>query len=285
MKYILITGVSTGIGYAITKHFIKEGYFVIGSVRKEKDAIKLEIDFPKQFKAIIFDVVNDESIKNAIPIVEDIVKENGLNALINNAGIAVYGPLQHLPIEKFRHQFDVNVLGVVRVTQAFLYLLGAAKESPFPKGKIFNISSVSGRITSPFLGPYASSKHAVESVTDSLRRELLIYGIDVISIQPGPVKSEIWEKVMLDDGDYSQTDYAPILTATEKIVEKTAKNAIPAVEVAKVIHRALTQKRAKTRYIVAKMPFYYKLLYLLPDRMIDKSFKKQFASVMEKSTS
>lgn len=282
MRYILVTGVSTGIGYAIVQYFLQKDYFVIGSVRKAADATRLEEEFGPKFKAVQFDVADDLSIKKALPIVEDIVGSTGLTALINNAGIAVFGPLQHIDVEKVRHQLDVNVLGVIRVTQTFLTLLGAQKNSTIPPGKIFNISSVSGKLSSPFLGPYCSSKFALEAITDSLRRELLIYGIDVISIQPGPVKSDIWAKVQNDDGNYDDTDYAELLARSDKQVEKTEKTAIEAVRVAETIHKALILKRPKTRYIVANNSFFYKFVSMLPDRLVDGSFKKQFAKTIKK---
>lgn len=271
MQFVLITGVSTGIGLACTQYLIDEGFFVFGSVRKEEDAKRLEQDLGSQFKALLFDVTDTEAIQKAVKEVESILNGQGLTALVNNAGIAFSGPLQHLPIEKFQLQYDVNVMGVIRVTQAFLPFLGATKPQTFPPGKIINISSISGILTGPFVGIYASSKFALESLTDGFRRELSIYGIDAISIQPGPIKTPIWGKALKGEGAYLDTDYAPILAGMGKSIEKSEREALPAIAVAKVVHKAITLKRPKTRYIVTKNKWMiWFASRLIPDRMMDK---------------
>ena len=234
MEYILITGASTGIGYATAQHLIQNGYFVFGSVRKQEDAQKLETDFKVNFKALIFDVADSEAIHNAKVEVEKIIGDNNLKGLINNAGIVAHGPLQHIPMEEFKYQFEVNVFGILRVTQAFLPLLGASQERKSKPGKIINISSVSGIFTTPFIVPYCASKASVESLTDGLRRELLMFGIDAISIRPGPIKTPIWKKAISTNNRYSETDYGAIYEKTNKLISKTEANAIPPIKVAKL---------------------------------------------------
>lgn len=283
MQYILITGASTGIGYTTTKYLIQHGYFVFGSVRKAADAQRLENEFGERFKALLFDVKDEDAIQKSKTAVEDILGSNNLTALINNAGIVVFGPLQHLPFEEFQNQFEVNVFGVLRVTQAFLPLLGADKKRKGSPGKIINISSVSGTFTNPFLVPYCASKFALESLTDGLRRELLIYGIDAISIQPGPIKTPIWTKAKLPDNQYDNTDYDPVLKGTDKMIAKTERNAIDPINIAQLIHKILRKRKPKTKYIIMRNSLPIRFVRLLPDRWVDKIFKIQINKILEKS--
>ena len=283
MKYILITGVSTGIGYATAKYFLERGYFVFGSVRKKSDGDRLLKDFASNFKPLIFDVTNDEAIQNAVLEVQHIVGDNGLAGLVNNAGIAVSGPMQHVPIEKLEYQLNVNVLGVVRVTQAFLPLLGAVENSTFPPGRIIQISSVSGTISAPFMGPYSASKYALEAISDALRRELSIFNIKVVVIQPGPIQSDIWDKIISADDYYPDTSYAPILAKRKKGIAKTGENAIPAIRVAEKIWAGMELKNPKTRYLVDKAAWKMKVYQKLPDKILDNAVTKPFKKILNRS--
>lgn len=277
MQYILITGVSTGIGYRTTKFFLEKGYFVFGSVRKKVDADRLKNDFGSHFHPLIFDVCDQEAIDRSVLEVEEILKGKGLACLLNNAGMAVSGPLQHLSVEELHRQFDVNVYGVLRITQAFLPLLGAQIPAKYPPGKIVNISSVSGFVTAPFLGAYAMSKYALESMSDALRRELSIYDIDVVILEPGAVESEIWEKTKSLDPKYLDTDYGPILKDWEKLVSNSEKNAVPPIQVAEKVYEALTKKKPAIRSIIAKKKMVMRLVkYVLTDRFLDKQLTKSF---------
>lgn len=275
MQYVLITGASTGIGYTSVKYLLDEGFFVFGSVRKMSDAEKLEKDFGKNFKALIFDVIDETAIKNAVPIVEKIVGENGLIGLVNNAGIAVSGPMQAVTTEQLRYQLDVNVLGVHRVTNSFLHLLGATENCNHEPGRIIQISSVNGILSPPFTGPYAASKFALEAISDALRREMVLFGVKVIVIQPGPIKTPIWEKALSNkEADYADTPYARILSKRAKSLKKIEADAIPAEEVAKLIYKSIVLKNPKTRYLVAKKSWQFKLFSMLPDKWMDNATTK-----------
>ncbi len=275
MQYVLITGASTGIGYTSAKYLLNEGFFVFGSVRKSSDAEKLEKDFGKNFKALIFDVIDETAIKNAVPIVEEIIGENGLAGLVNNAGIAVSGPMQFVTTEQLRFQLDVNVLGVHRVTNAFCHLLGATENFQHKPGRIIQISSVNGFLSPPFTGPYSVSKFALEAMSDALRREMVLFGIKVVVIQPGPIKTPIWKKA-LSKGveDYENTPYARFLSKRSKSLKRTEANAIPAEEVAKLVHKSIILKNPKTRYLVAKKSWQFKLFSMLPDKWMDNATTK-----------
>lgn len=268
MKFIVITGVSTGIGYATAVSLTQAGYHVLGSVRKEADAERLQAELGANFTPLLFDVVDGEGVKTAVFQTRAIVGQHGVAALINNAGISVAGPLSHMPLADFRQQFEVNLFGLLDVTQAFLPLLGTDRR--FPPGRIINISSVSGQIAYPFMGAYAASKHALEALSDALRRELLLYGIEVVVIEPGTVQTPIVGKFAEQIGRYLATDYGPVL---EKIAEEAAgreQSAMPVAKVVQIIVQALEAKRPRTRYPIPRRRLTGWLLpRWLPDRWFD----------------
>ena len=275
MKNIVITGVNTGIGYSGTKKLIENQYRVFGSVRKEEDGNKLKKEFGENFYPLIFDVRDEDAIKKAVLEVEQIVGDNGIDCLINNSGIALGGPSLHLPIGVFKEQFDVNLFGVISVTNAFSKLLGAYKNSNHT-GKIIMVSSVSGKRSYPFVGPYTASKHALEGYSDSLRRELMLYGIDVIIIEPGPIKTAIWDKAPSpDDNPFLGTDYEESLRIFYKQVIEKGKQGLESDLVGKLIKKIIESTRPKTRYVISanKLRDYY-LPGLFSDRLFDKIIAK-----------
>ncbi len=277
MKNVFITGASTGIGYDAVRELVAHGYRVFGSVRKTADAERLQLTFGELFTPLVFDVTDSEGVKTAVSTLQQHIGRAGLTALVNNAGIAVPGPIKHLPIAQFRHQFEVNLFGLLDVTQACLPLLGAVKNASHPPGRIINISSVSGRITYPFMASYAASKHALEALSDALRRELLIYGVDVVVIEPGSVKTPIWDKAeQLDVSLYDQTDYAPILAAMQKLFVRQGQAGLPVELVSRTIREAIEAKRPKTRYVLARKYLSGWLIpRLLPDRWLDRIMAKR----------
>ena len=265
---IVITGVSSGIGRDALRVLHAKGYHIYGSVRKKAYADSLITKYPERFTPLVFDVQDQEAVINASKIVFE--QCTVLVALINNAGIAVPGPLQHISEEDFEQQLDINVKAVRRVTNIFLPLLGAQKDFKGSTGRIINISSVSGLFNSPFNGAYCISKHAVESMTDTYRRELRRYGIQVIAIEPGPIKTDIWKKNLNKLDQYKDTDYFDILKNANAIIERTEKEALPVEQISKVILKCLDKKRPKTRYVVHKNRFLFKLLaYYMPDTLAD----------------
>ena len=207
MKTILITGVSTGIGKSCAKLLSSNNYKVFGTVRNNKDAEKLKKELGEFFYPIIMDVTNEESIYSAKKTIEENIPNKQLDILINNAGIALGGPIKYIDVDMFRKQFEVNLFGVVAVTNAFLELLGATKENNH-QGKIIMISSISGKRSYPFCSPYVASKHALEGFSDCIRKELMLYGVDVVLIEPGPVKTAIWDKAPPPDNNpFLKTEY------------------------------------------------------------------------------
>ena len=275
MKSIVVTGVSTGIGWGATKVLIEKGFQVFGSVRKAADADRLKQEFGEAFVPLLFDVTDEAAVQAAAGTVREALKGEALAGLVNNAGIAVAGPLLNLPVADFRQQIEVNLTGVVIVTQAFAPLLGVEDGLTGPRGRIVNISSVGGRNGSPFLAPYSASKFAVEGLSESLRRELLLFGVDVIVIGPGAVATPIWSKAdQVDVTPYAATPYyAPLNRIRSYMLEMGAKGLAPEV-IGEAIHHALTTAKPKVRYSLSPDPFQVLMSQVLPKRFLDRMIGK-----------
>jgi len=265
VRSVVITGVSSGIGHGCAEALAQRGYRVFGSVRKTQDAERLKAALGETFVPLVFDVTDAAAVNHAAAEVASLVGEEGLAGLVNNAGISQPGPLAVQPAAIVRQHLEVNVMGVVHAVQAFLPLLRRAK----PAGRIVNMSSLSGRIAFPFVGAYAASKHALEALSDSLRRELLIYGVDVIVIEPGSIDTEIWNKSAHISTSFADTDYGPLFQHVN--LADNRKTAQPVSVVTDRVVKALTAKRPKTRYAIPdKWLLYWMLPRLLPDRILDK---------------
>jgi len=275
MKNIVITGVSTGIGYAAALRLTKAGYTVFGSVRNEDNAKRLQIELGENYHPLIFDVTDASAIEESAEYVTKVVGDNGIDALINNSGIALGGPILELPVDVFRKQFEVNVFGIITVTQVFSKLLGAYKGSHH-QGKIIMISSVAGKRSYPFVGPYSASKHALEGMSDALRRELMLYGIDVILVEPGPVKTDIWKKMPDPENNiFLQSDFEPALRKFNSMFKQLENKGLDADVIAKRIEKIINSISPKTRYVLSPNKLRDHILPgLLPDRWLDKAMSK-----------
>lgn len=251
-KAVVVTGVSSGIGYAAASELADRGMRVFGTVRTQADAERVAAELGDACTPLLMDVTDGESIRAAADAVAAAVGDQGLLGLVNNAGIVVGGPLMHLPVEELRRQFEVNVFGVVAVTQAFLPLLGAVRHAPHAPGRIVNISSVSAHTVYPFVGPYAASKHALEALSHAWRRELMLYGVDVILVVAGAVDTPIWGKMGEEEvARYADTDYAQAGEQTLQTALNLGSQGMPAARVAKTIYEALTAEKPKARYLLA----------------------------------
>ncbi len=271
-KTVLITGASTGIGAACALHLDRLGFWVFAGVRKEHDAASLKARSSGRLLPVLLDVTDETSIKTVQGLVSERVGNHGLYGLVNNAGIAVAGPLEAVPIDHLRRQLEVNVIGQVAVIQAFLPLIRRAR------GRIINMGSIAGRAAMPLMGPYAASKFALEAITDALRLEVQQWGIQLSIIEPGAIATPIWEKSGKQAaGLEAQTKpelrelYREVVTGVRNVVERAAERAIPAEIVARVVEKALTAARPKTRYLVGTDAKLRALMVkLLPDRLSDK---------------
>jgi NAD(P)-dependent dehydrogenase (short-subunit alcohol dehydrogenase family) len=271
MRAIVVTGCSTGIGKACALRLAREGYTVFAGVRREEDGRALEAESSGGIRPLLLDVTNAAQIAAAVLQVESALGANGeLAGLINNAGVAVYGPLELLPIERLRSVFEVNVIGHVAVTQAFIPLLR------LNKGRVVMIGSSSGFLTPPFLGPYASSKCAMESITDAFRRELAPWGIEVCIMQPGAVRTPLWDK-SVGEGDSwfdslpetARRLYARGYTAMRKTFVKKSGKGIATEALADRVLEALTSAKPRARYPMGRDTVGYRILQKLPDKMVD----------------
>src|ERR1700712_2779780 len=217
MQSVVITGTSTGIGWGTAKVLLERGFRVFGSVRKEEDADRLRQEFGANFTPLKFDVTDEAAVLAAAREVRAELEGETLAGLVNNAGIAVAGPVLELPADEFRRQMEVNVIGPVIATQAFGPLLGADPSLQGRKGRIVMISSVAGKNGNPLMSAYSTSKHAVEGLSESLRREMMLFGIDVIIVAPGAVKTPIWAKAEeVDVSGYKNSPYFPALQGLRK---------------------------------------------------------------------
>jgi short-subunit dehydrogenase len=268
-RSVVVTGSSTGIGWGITKVLIKKGIRVFGSVRKQADADRLQAEFGTNFVPLMFDVTDSRAVIEGAKKVTSMLDGQPLMGLVNNAGIAVTGPLLYLDIDEFRHQLEVNVTGQLIVTQAFAPLLmSEQKEGP---GRIVMISSVGGKNASPFVGPYSASKFALEGFSESLRRELLLLGIDVIVVAPGAVATPIWDKAeQVDVSRYANTPYAVPLDAIRNYMLVSGRKGLKPEKLGQAVLKALTTRKPKTRYIVTPEPLQNFLVNNLPKRMVDR---------------
>ncbi len=274
-KKVVITGVSTGIGHATAKTLIDKGFRVFGSVRKKSDADRLQSELGDRFKPLIFDVTDDKGIEKAADQVRAALAGQTLAGLVNNAGIALGGPLLYMPLDQFRKNLEVNLTGVVGVTQAFAPLLGADQNLQGDPGRIVNIGSVGGRHAFPFMGPYHTSKFGLEGLTESLRRELMIFGIDAILVAPGSIATPIWEKGdALEYERYDQTIYKKPLEKFRRSMAKIGKEGLPPEKVADVIVEALTTKNPKVYYRLTDSPLQFHALTKLPKRWVDSTIAR-----------
>lgn len=271
MHSVVVTGASTGIGWGAAKILVARGFRVFGSVRNAADAARVTAEFGPRFTALTFDVTDPSAVGQAATTVAAALDGQTLFGLVNNAGIAVPGPLLHLPIDDFRHQMEVNLTGQLIVTQAFAPLLGADRSRTGPPGRIVMISSVGGQNATPFIGAYNASKFALEGLSEALRRELMLFGIDVIVVAPGPVLTAIWGKaVAADVTPYAKTPYAPALLKMRDSIVEHARGGLTSERLGEAIHEALTARRPKVRYTVVPDPMLHVVVKWLPKRLLDR---------------
>ncbi len=269
---IVVTGASSGIGEACALHLDELGYRVFAGVRNQPDGEALKAKASERLTPLLLDVTDDASIRKAAETVAAAVGAAGLAGLVNNAGIAVGGPLEVVPLGDLRKQFEVNVIGLVAVTQAFLPLLRQGR------GRIVNMGSIAGRAAMPFMGPYAASKFAVEALTDAMRVELQPWGIHVSIVEPGAVESRIWEKgrqagdrMEASASPEAKAHYGAAVTRVREAVARAVQRAIPARVAARAVAHALRAVRPKTRYLVGTdARFRAVLAAWLPDRLQDR---------------
>lgn len=277
MNAVVVTGVSSGIGLGIAKSLAGKGIHVFGSVRRPTDGERVRQEVGALFTPLIFDVTDEDAVKAGAAEVRRMLSGKTMLGLVNNAGIAMPGPLIHQPLNDYRKQIEVNLIGAFTVSQHFAPLLGADRALQGKPGRIVNITSLGGKIGSPFLGGYCSAKHGLEGLSESLRRELMIYGIDVVIVGPGAVKTPIWDKAeAMDVSAYARTDYGPSMEKLSAFMARGAREGLPVERVGELVHRVLTMRRPKVRYALAPdLLFDWIVPRLLPRRWVDRLFAQR----------
>jgi len=269
---VLVTGASTGIGRATALHLDARGWRVFAGVRKEADADSLREAGSERLEPLRLDVTEPGQIAAAAERIGEQMGEAGLDGLVNNAGIGIFGPLETLPIDDFRRQIEVNLTAQVAVTQAMLAAIRRAR------GRVVFVSSIGGRMALPFGGPYHAAKFGLEAVGDCLRQELRPWGIDVAVVEPGSIDTPIWERgqriadELAERAPAAQEDlYGEALDNLREAARRTAERGIAPEKVAEAIERALTARRPRTRYVVGRDARGQALIVrLLPDRLVDR---------------
>src|SRR5271169_3628045 len=277
-KDVVVSGVSTGIGRGTTKVLISKGFRVFGSVRKQADAESLQREFGEGVVPLLMDITDADAVHQAAQKVGSMIGDKNLLGLVNNAGIVVSGPLLYVRPSEYRRQLDVNMIAPLVVIQAFAPLLGTDKERQGPAGRVVNISSSTAKVAIPLLGAYSSSKSGLEGMSDVLRRELMLFGIDVVIIEPGTVNTAMYDKGEKEDlSEFKQTEYWEAVQNFQKyIVNEARTNGLPPERIGEAVHVALTTAKPKTRYAVVPQRFKnWTLPRLLPVRMLDAYLAKQ----------
>lgn len=271
MRSILVTGAAKGIGHATVQRLARAGHRVFAGIRDPAAGDALRRELGDGLVPLQLDVTASHEIAQAAEAIGRLVGADGLYGLVNNAGIAIAGPLEFLPIDELRRQLEVNVVGQMAVTQAMLPLIRKAR------GRVVNIGSISGRSAMPLVGPYAASKHALEALTDALRVELMEWGIHVSIIEPGMIATPIWqtsvaaaEKLAARMPAQATELYGRIIEGLrERALGGTTKGASPEL-VADAVEHALFSSTPKTRYLVGRDARLRLLLQRLPDRWRDR---------------
>jgi NAD(P)-dependent dehydrogenase (short-subunit alcohol dehydrogenase family) len=269
----VVTGASSGIGHATVRALAARGFHVLAGVRREADADQLSgacID------PVILDITDPAHVAAIAERVQEDAGGRLLGALVNNAGIAVNGPVETIPMQEWRRQFEVNFFGHVAVTQALLPALLAGG------GRVVNVSSIGGRVASPTYGAYAASKFALEAVSDALRREVARLGVQVIVIEPGTVATGIWGKGLAAAQDLAagmseaqQTRYRDLLAAVSKQAKTLGRSGIDPADTARVIADAIEARKPRARYQVGRdAKLMARIARLLPDRIVDRLIAK-----------
>jgi NAD(P)-dependent dehydrogenase (short-subunit alcohol dehydrogenase family) len=276
-KDVVVTGVSTGIGWGTTKVLVSKGFRVFGSVRKQADADRLQREFGNGFVPLMMDITDADAVHQAAQKVGSMMGDRNLVGLVNNAGIVVSGPLLYLRPSEYRRQLDVNMISPLVVTQAFAPLLGTDKKRQGSPGRIVNITSSGAKVPIPLLGAYGSSKCGLEGMSDVLRLELMLFGIDLVMIEPGFVNTTMYDKGEKEDlSEFKPTEYWEAVQNFQKFIVAEGRKGFSPERLGEAVHLALSTAKPKARYAVIKQRFKnWTLPRLLPAKMLDAVFAKQ----------
>jgi NAD(P)-dependent dehydrogenase (short-subunit alcohol dehydrogenase family) len=265
----VVTGASTGIGKAAAQHLAEAGFHVLAGVRSDAAA---EAIAAERIEPVRIDISDPDQIAALARRVAEDPEHRSLQILVNNAGIAVNAPVEVIPLDEWRRQFEINVFGHIALIQALLPALISAR------GRIVNMSSIGGLVAAPTYGAYSGSKFALEAVSDALRREVHHLGVEVVVVEPGAIATPIWEKGLATAQDLAdrmtaeqRERYQHINAAATRRAQRAARDGVPPEQVARVVTTAATARRPRTRYLVGRdARVTARLVALLPDRVIDR---------------
>jgi NAD(P)-dependent dehydrogenase (short-subunit alcohol dehydrogenase family) len=274
--HVVVTGTSTGIGAAAALHLAEQGFEVFAGVRSDADGEGLKERASGVLTPVILDIRDGKQIAAAVETVSAAVGERGLAGLVNVAGIVKPAPLEFQPLDDFREQLEVNLIGHLAVIQAFLSLIRLGS------GRIVNVGSIGGLVVLPVHGAYSASKFGMEAISDALRLELRQWRIPVSLVDPGATETAIFGKTLASIDDLEQTLgekgyglYADQIAGVRKLVVKTASDTAPAQELAETIFEAMTHDEPKSRYLAGKGAREAELAARLPDHLRDKAIAKE----------
>src|ERR1700680_979637 len=252
-KEVVVTGVSTGIGWGTTKVLVSKGFRVFGSVRKQADADRLQREFGDGFVPLMMDITDADAVHQAAQKVGSMIGDRNLMGLVNNAGIVVSGPLLYLRPSEYRRQLDVNMVSPLVVIQAFAPLLGTDKKRQGPAGRIVNITSSGAKVPIPLLGAYSASKSGLEGMSDVLRLELMLFGTDLVMIEPGFVNTAMYDKGEEEDlSEFKPTEYWGAVRNFQKFIVAEGRKGFSPERLGEAVHLALSTAKPKARYAVIK---------------------------------
>jgi NAD(P)-dependent dehydrogenase (short-subunit alcohol dehydrogenase family) len=265
---VLVTGASTGIGEASARHLSGLGFDVVAGVRSEEAAARAR---DGGLEPVQLDVTDAASVGEAAAFVEARVGDRGLDGLVNNAGVAVSGPVELIPLDEWRRQLEVNLIGQVAVTQALLPALLRRR------GRVVMVSSIGGRVAAPLFGPYSASKFGLEAVSDALRREVAELGVRVVVVEPGAIATPIWDKgiavgdeIVAHGDPTARARYERLIGTIRAAAQANARDGLPPSAVAEVIGEAMTAEKPRTRYLIGReAKLRARLARVLPDRAFD----------------
>ena len=280
-KDVVITGVSTGIGLGATRVLVSKGFRVFGSVRKQADADRLQREFANGFVPLLVDITDADAVREAAQKVGSMIGDGNLAGLVNNAGIVVGGPLLYLRPSEYRRQLDVNMVSPLVVIQAFAPLLGTDRKRHGPPGRIVNITSSGAKVPIPLLGAYSASKSGLEGMSDVLRLELMLFGIELVMIEPGFVNTAMYDKGEREDlSEFKPTEYWEAVQNFQKYIIAEGRKGLSPERLGEAVHLALSTAKPKARYAVIKQRFKnWTIPRLLPARMLDAMVAKQLGFI------
>ncbi|WP_029030371.1 SDR family oxidoreductase [Salinarimonas rosea] len=282
---LVVTGATSGIGLAIARHFLAQGWRVFGSARREEDARRLAEELGPGFTPLLLDVVDADALARAAETVGAELGRRRLAGLVANAGIGIPAPLEHQEVAEIRRQIDVNLVGTMLTARAFLPLVGTDPAREGPPGRIVTMSSLGGRFGQPFVTSYIATKHGIEGFSEALRREVSPFGIRVVVMAPSAVATSVWDKVSAQGlHRFDRTRYGGAFRwALGAIVSGAPRHGLAPEAVARATFAAMSARRPRLRYAPSARPFLENTVApRVPARLVDAVFRWRMSAMRDR---